>query len=375
MVLKEHKGYWTIFYYDRVKKYTRKKSTGLKATQQLKALAKDKLKKFQLNYLKDKLNFKVTGSIKLSEGLELFFSSRELRPKTQEIYKLAVDHFIEAVGDKEVNIIDRKDYAAFIKYVSNKSQNSRSIWTRHLRSLWNYFLQPDEDIPELKYAEQNIIKVVPEKQKPPKPILDEDLTDILNELKKKITSSDKRLSRDQYYFVAFILNTGVRISTALEFKWEDINWGEGFINLKNVKINGNIFQFPLTEEVLTLLKEYGIQKTGKVFPYSSTDSIKFWYRTQKDLKLEQHYGIHRTRKTFLSKMARKIPIDKLSAVTDTDPKTLRKYYVQHEIKEIGKEMDAVKVYDLGDSKRDSKSGKAVPDRTKKTANSSNKRKK
>jgi integrase len=134
------------------------------------------------------------------------------------------------------------------------------------------------------------------------------------------------LKAEHQVIVDLLLATGIRISTALALTKQDI--GEDFINFKNVKVN-RVFQFPLTNNIRNILSQLDL-------PLNSSFE-RAWYRTTKKLNLR--YGIHQLRKTFLSNMANKgLSIDELSAITNTDVKTLRKYYVQMDLKKIGEKL-------------------------------------
>ncbi len=105
---------------------------------------------------------KLKKDLKLSEGYEKFKESRSipgmknyLKQKTLTTYSLAVDHFIICLNDKWIYQYTEDDYAKLLFYFEEKglSINSRSIYTRSLKTLWKWFN-------EQSYTKKNIITAI-----------------------------------------------------------------------------------------------------------------------------------------------------------------------------------------------------------------------
>ena len=334
--LTEIKGYYYIKYYDTNKHYTRTKTTSLKTTPGNRSAANKILKEFTINLHSGKLlkdfGIKPTSQITLQAALDEYLQLKRFKPNTNQLYNLAVNHLKKVITSEAVASITVKDYTKLLNRFDNKilAQNSQSIYTRHLKALWKYFV-------EKGYASENIITRIKSTHKIPQPIPPKDLEKILNELNSKE-------NKQQYHLIKFLLLTGVRISTALALNWRDVRLKDGFIYFKNVKMEGKEFPFPITRDLKKLLREMGPKLGGRVFIYKSKNSLRFWSRAQDDLKLKNKYGLHQLRKTFTSIMVNNnISLDDLSELTNTDPRTLKKYYAKRDLMRIKRKVEAVKL--------------------------------
>lgn len=331
-VLETYKGYYYIKFYDADKGYTTRRTTGLKATAGNKTPATRRLREFNKTYtggthqLLDKKQLRIS----LDDALDEYLDIKLLRPKTCEVYRLAVNHFKSVLQSSLVASISKTDYRRLLKRFDDRmlSQNSRSMYLRHLRALWKYFVK-------CGYAQENIITKIKYVDKAPEPIAPADLTKILNYLYSK--------SKKQYYIIKFLTLTGSRISTALVLDWKDINWKVNEIRLRNIKINQQPFLFPLTRELKKLFQEMGTKLGGNVFGYKSRFGLIFWRRMydDKEFKVKRKYTLHQLRKTFYSEMVNSgISLDDLGKVTNTDTRTLKKHYAKLDLQRIQKQLEA-----------------------------------
>jgi integrase len=113
--------------------------------------------------------------------------------------------------------------------------------------------------------------------------------------------------------------------------------------MNNVKVHGRDFTFPITPAIKEILhRRIGNRKSGKVFTYKSTESLKFWSRMMDKLGIE-HFGMHSTRKTMITdNLAAGTSISELALITNTDPRTLQKHYNAPEIRKIGDKLISYK---------------------------------
>lgn len=275
-------------------------------------------------------------SFLLSEGLDFFLASKpDLAEKTKEVYDLSTTHFIRACSDKKINTYFDTDYIDLINYLNKKgfAQASKSIFTRHLSAMWNYFIKK-------QLAEKNIIVKIKSTKANSMPIPYKDMQRMFRYYRQK--------NQDQYYFVYFLLLTGMRPSSAILIKWENIKFEQEYIDVRNVKGKRD-FLFPLHTELKKMFVEMGIKKKGKVFIYSITPN--FFNKDCKLLFLRGNIGYKYTfsqlRNTFSSWLANKgVNLGSLQTLLDhTDQKITKKHYTQLKLVYLKKEIEQVKFKD------------------------------
>jgi integrase len=341
-------GYLYRSYWNKTKGYTCKESLHLKDSQNNRRIAQKIIRKYQINkldnYIEDTVNY-----IRLSRALAEFLEFKNLKPKTAQIYKQAAAHLITVAGDKYIQQYTHKDYAALLKYFrtpkkilldyrSNKNdkkfitkslaQNSQAIYTRTLKALFNYYLKH-------KHIQENIIEAIPSAEAKPTPIDEDDLTKILNVLKKY---------PHQYALTYFLVNTGIRKSTALELCWDDIDWENKLIKFRNIKVKGKEYTFPLIPRLQDLLKSMDVKKSGKVFPYKNDYGLIFFKRAQNGLALKRTYSIHKLKHTFVSQLVNAgMSLEDVSELTNTSLRTLKKNYLKMDKSRIADKLQSIKI--------------------------------
>lgn len=319
----------------------------------------------------------------LSEGYKEFKidksvpgSKERLKEKTLINYTIAVDHMIAACGDKKIyKYSGEKDYVALLHYfealdlpgktiihkdgkvektTKKMSQNSRSIYTRSLRALWNYFCDKN-------YAARNIIEPVDPEDKDPNPIPLDEMFSIVNYFR------DDLKNPCHYHLVYFMLLTGCRPSSAMVQLKEDIDLKRKVIKIKNVKTgkkkNKEYFQFPIYKELKLLLEEMGVKQgdTGRLFhqfklnELNYTYPLSFWERGIKSLKIgkkvQQYYIMKQIRPTTASFMINVLKVDAFTVqklLDHTDIKITDKHYIKKKISESRKLMDDFNLNDFID---------------------------
>lgn len=323
-----------IKYYDKISGKHKEFSTGINATKEGWAEAKRLLKQFkQQEDLNEKYAEMVSSKI-LSEGIREFLEIKRLKPKTIEIYNTVRRILIDVCGDKNVKDYGQGDYKKILLFFDKKnySRNTQGIYSSHMHTLFEYFK-------EMNYLQKNPIKVIKRQTKQPESIDDSDLQVILRHLYVKG-------KKEQYYLIMFLLITGFRISSALELRWENVDWENEFIVAPNVKKDRTFF-FPITEDLKELLKQIGIKKEGRIFSYSR-DGLKFYWRLQKQLLnnpngslIKKMYSMHQLRKTFITKLLEKgVPVHTVKALADhSNISTTINYYASVNVKKMKEELD------------------------------------
>jgi len=341
-------GHLYLSYWNKSKGYTCKESLHLKDTQLNRRIAQKIIAEKKLIYADGYVEVSV-NYIKLSKALQEFLEYKNPKTKTAITYKLAVNHLITVAGDKFIQDYTHKDYVMLLKYFrtpkkiivdtrSKKdekktitkalSQNSQAIYTRTLKSLFNYFLKH-------KYIQENIIEAVPTAEAKPTPIDEDDLIKIMQVLKKY---------PHQYALTYFLVNTGIRKSTALDLQWQDIDWENKFIKFRNIKVKGKEYTFPLIPRLQEILKTLTIKKTGKVFPYKNDYGLIFFKRAQKNLELKNHYSIHKLKHTFVSQLVNAgMSLEDVSELTNTSLRTLKKNYLKMDKNRIAEKLQSIKI--------------------------------
>ncbi|MHB1688247.1 MAG: tyrosine-type recombinase/integrase [Ignavibacteriaceae bacterium] len=315
-IFKKNNMLW-MRYYDKKRGYTVPLSLRLKDTRENRRKANDIKRQFEAdlingNSLRENSN---NNSIKFSDAVEIFYSQRNMESNTKRIYEYAKEKFISAVGDiriKEYSELDNLDFQNYLKK-SKLTINTRSIITRHVSAYFNYFKKRE-------WIKQNFITTIAEKEMPIVIINDSDINELLDYIKPR--------NLDAYLFVKILQLTGMRKSSALELRWENIDFNEKIIYVNNVK-KDRTFPFPLTDEIENVLKEYGVKISGKIFNYSE-DGLKFWYRYQYKLWNENRYAMHQLRKTFITKLIdEKYTLYDVATLADhRNIETTRKHYAK-----------------------------------------------
>ncbi len=281
------------------------------------------------------LGIKLKKQLLLSEGLDEFLKTKpDLAKKTIEAYELSATHMIRCCKDKYIHNYFDKDYIALINYFNKKgfSEASKSIFTRHLSAMWNYFVNQG-------YCEKNIIIKIKSTKTNAEPITFKDMQHLLRYYKEK--------NFKQYSIVYFLLLTGFRPSTALALKWENVKFDRGIIRARNVK-GKRFFVFPIHKELENLLSEMGPKRSGYIFDYKRTDSLKFFRVDTKKLFLRgvigNKYTIYQLRNTFSSWLANKgMDIGVLQTLLDhTDGRITKKHYTTYEMQHLKKQIEKVK---------------------------------
>ena len=276
-------------------------------------------------------------------------SKKFLKEKTLTNYKLIVNHFIECCGDLPIYKYQESHYTKLLFYFEEKdlSKNSRSIYTRSLHALWNFFITK-------LYTNKNIIESLDPEEKDPAPIPYEDMYTIIKTLRK----DDKY--PHHYWIVYFMLLTGCRPSSAIVQLKEDIDFTRKQISIRNIKAgerkNKNYYRFPLYKELELLLKEMNVQPgdSGRLFDMYTvaegnyTWSLSFWKRMSKSLysanRICRQYTLKQIRPTLASFLINILNMDIFSVKKLLDHANIKvtdKHYVDFNVSKTRKELDAI----------------------------------
>lgn len=338
-------GFWYFSYRDIINGKTKAVSTRLVATKQNKSLAIQRENEYK-KILQEENSIYSSTTITLPQLLQLYIKtkhSKELANSTIRSYSLAIDHFVKACGEIEVNRYSKADYTKFLVYLNSVitdkgtslSVDTISLYTRNLHALFNFAI-------EQELIQKNIIKVTPRGEKDIETITDEDFNQLLNYFK------ERKRNRKHYYILQFAFLTAFRKSTIAALNWEHIDFPGGFITAPNIKGKRNVL-FPLTSDILRILDSYGIKQSGSVFGLKDGESFKFFDRAIK--KLGMNYTFHQIRKTGITAW-----IDMETSIFDVqqlamhkDVKTTSKYYTKVNMNRIKEDLQKKKDQKLSES--------------------------
>lgn len=378
-VRKESPFYW-IRYYDKYEQIDSRKRKSIntkiqvtesdwkryKESQQLAGTPelRNKLKSFRDGL--NNRNIEIQSGVKLRhdktllDGYEEFKqfrsvpgSKKEVKLKTLGNYKLAVDHFVSCSGNKLIYKYTDKDYVALLNFFEGKnlSRNSRSIYTRALKTLWAYFVQKS-------YTLKNIIEPVEAETKDPDPIPLDDMFTIVEYFK-----ADTDYPH-HYFIVYFMLLTGCRPSSAIMQAKEDIDFKRKVITIKNVKSGRRkgkeFYKFPLYRELEQLLRLMKADKgTGRLFsmysvvPEHYTWPLSFWKRGMASLvkgkKISKAYSLKQIRPTLASYLINKLKMDIYTVkklLDHSDVKITDNHYIDFRVDNVRKELDEIGLKDF-----------------------------
>lgn len=295
-----------------------------------------------------KLNYQKTFNDGFSDFL--YFHSipdtkDELKQNTITLYNIVAKLFLKVCSDKPISEYTEKDYTKFLYYLDEVklSQNTKSIYTTHLKAIWSFFLSKN-------YCKINLIIKIPAKIKDPAPIPSNDLQIILNHLR----SHSEHIY--QYNLIMFMLLTGCRPSSAIVQTAENIDYNNNVIRIVNVKTGKrkgkDYYNFPLYSALRSLLLEINV-KSGRLFhqfginELDYTSSLKFWQRAQSTLlkynQISRKYTLKQLRPTFASYCINILQMDIYTVqklLDHSDIKVTNQHYILHDISNAKNKLDA-----------------------------------
>lgn len=256
------------------------------------------MKKLKMNYKNDK-NFK--------DGFEEFIlncRSRNLRDGTinhyEQSYRQIVKYFDEytLLSDIDKNVFEN----FIIKSRKNNNINSQTLYTysRDLKTIINFFIS-------MEYTSKFKIILPKVDNHPIETYSDEDLRKML---KKPNLKKCKFIEYRDYVITSFFLSTGIRLTSLINIKIEDLNINEECVNIIHTK-NRKALTIPLNNEILKIVKEFLTYRQynddkdylfcnifGNQLTKSALTQTLVLYNKNRGI---EHTGIHRLRHTFAKK--------------------------------------------------------------------------
>lgn len=322
------RNYYYLDFYDESGKRHRK-SLGLKASKKnrKKALLEKKKIEYELEagVYKERQKRIENRNKLLNQGFDEFITSRkEPSIETVKDYTFAFKKILDHFGNIPINKVTTDGIADLENELRKKvSENSIASYFKKLKVIFNYFNSAG-------LIKINPIPTYQMRIEEPLTIPRKDLEEILLKLKHR--------NRKHYRVVALLLLTGLRISELILLNFDDIDFRENIILIRNGKGHRDD-RFPLYEDLREfLIKEYP-KKEGRLFDYKNRNSMKFFY---KFLKAEGYpaYNFHSLRKTFISKLINSgmSVYDVMTLARHKSIKTTLKHYTTAELSRMGKEI-------------------------------------
>ena len=309
-----------IYYHHNNKAY--RESLKLTDTKQNRRLAEELLLQKKLE-LRRSTHYRSTNNILLSDASNLFILDKKSETRHTNNYLVALKHFADFLQtDMPARSITEKHIKQFRNTLTNKSEHTVKNYLDHLKVFFKYLLKEG-------YIDKNPVTIK--------------LTPFVKNINIYIDKDYRKLklylyihNKEQYRFIHFLYLTGFRRSEALNIKWQDVDFRDKIIRLKNTKEH-RIDIFPLYPELLQFLQQFK-KKDGRIFNYSK-DGLKFYQRALDRLNLPK-YSLHDLRRKFGTRMAEKglSPYELTKIMRHRSIKTSMKYYINIDIRDIGNKM-------------------------------------
>ncbi len=261
----------------------------------------------------------------LCEGFEEFIGLRKnLSVATIESYNYSFKNVVNLFGDAKIRDIDEAKMEQLERLLKTRiSENSVASYFNKLKVIFEYFKSQ-------RYIEVNPVPDRQMKIEEPLAFERKQIEDILSKLKKK--------NRKHYRVVALLTLTGMRISELLRLSFDDIDFKENIMVIRNTK-GRREDKFPLYEELREFLLNEFPNREGFLFDYKSKDSMKFF---KKFLIKEGYfdYNFHNLRKTFISKLVNSgmNVFDVMKLARHRNINTTLKHYTASELARMGDEI-------------------------------------
>lgn len=342
----------------------------LKGTPEVRAFAEAFRKGVHEIWIQNRLKVKLGYQVILSDAFKEFVIERSIPGKKDQLrersilnYRIAIEHMIEACGDREVHTYTQEDFHRLLHYfedykfkgvtekdgsVSHKilSQTTRSIYVRTLKSLWASFIKKG-------LAREQIFENLRVQDADPEPIPLHDMWKILHQLK------DNTNYPNAYAIIRFLFLTGCRVSSAMVQLKENIDFNEKTIRIQNVKSGRRkgreFYLFPLYGELEFLLREeMGVKPgdTGRLFGHFKineldyTSPLGFWDRLMTTLTkcghIKKRYTLKQIRSTAASYFINNLRFDiyRVKKLLDhSDIKVTERNYIRYDVELVRQVLD------------------------------------
>lgn len=287
---------------------------------------------------------RVDNSSKLIEDgfKEFLITKRAMKKSTLLHYQNAFDKFIKYSGNVRIKEFSKDKIEQIILCVQEEiigdkekgkriSGNTVASYITKIKVMFGYFKAKG-------YCDENPIPRLTMKPKKIVVMNDKEIAAILDGLRTTKKEYLKEQAKQHYRVVAILLMTGLRISECLALNFDDLDFRDNLMRIKNEKTD-RIDYLPLYPELREFILSEWKEREGTLFHYKSRHSLKFF---EIFLKREgfPNYTFHTLRKTFISKLINSglSVYDVMTLARHKDLKTTLKHYTAAELQRMGKQI-------------------------------------
>lgn len=279
----------------------------------------------------------------LEEGFKEFLQTkRGMKQSTISHYHNSFDKLLKYTGNIRIKDLTKEKIEQILLCVQEEiigdkehgkriSGNTIASYFTKLKVVFGYFKDKG-------YCEDNPIPRLHMKPKKIVVMSDKEIETVLNKLKTTNKKHLEEVSRQHYRLISILLLTGLRISECLALSFDDIDFKDNLLRVKNEKTDRTDY-LPLYPELRDFILSEWTERDGFLFHYKSRHSLKFFERF---LKKEgfPNYTFHTLRKTFISKLINSgmSVYDVMTLARHKDLKTTLKHYTAAELQRMGKQI-------------------------------------
>ncbi len=333
---------WRIQYYDRILGLRKSISTNTNDKAIAKRILKDFQAKLRLGMIQEQI--KTTDkSLMLADLCEQYLKNKLRKEKTLSLYRIAIKHLIDSIGDKNAAQLNMNDYNVFLKHLQDRvkvnsfaktistklSVNSIATYTLRIYAIMKW--AKDNELIKINYFKKTQLE-----QKEVRIIAKDELKKIFDEL----------LNTKYYETFRTIYLLALRANEVRELKTKDFDLKALKVQIMNIK-GKRIDLLPIISDTIKHIKNI-IKRPEPIFGETYDEMKCAWYRVMKKTNLD--YSIHdlrRTRGTELAEIGINPYYLKLYMRHD-NIKTTEKYYINVNREKMRLEMnEAVRVRHSG----------------------------
>lgn len=250
-------------------------------------------------------------SITLQESMQDYITSRKhaLKAKTIRDYQIIFNSYLSEWANKELVNITRSMVVKKHTTIGNKSIYRANATMRLLRAIFNFAMSEYEDSNDIPIISHNPVQKIKRnwfKESVRTNIIEpNDLKDwftAVNALPNdKSNITHKNTSETVRDYLVLLLFTGLRPSEGINLEWDNIDFKNKLLNIKDTK-NREDHTIPLTKYIVDLLKARNKSSLGRfVFPgYNPDKALVSPNRQVKKVINESdvQFLLHDLRRTF-----------------------------------------------------------------------------
>ncbi len=305
-------------------------------------------------------------SITLQKVMDDYLSSKRnnLKKKTAADYQILFNGYLSEWKSKKLVEITRPMVDKKHKAIGIKTIYRANAVMRLLRALFNYAIGEYEDSNNIPVIVHNPVQKISHnkswfKEKVRTNIIKpNDLQDwffaVHNLSNCKTNANYKNTSETVSDYLILLIFTGLRFSEGINLEWDDIDFKNSTLNVKNTK-NHKDHTLPLTDYIVKLLKKRQ-EKSKGIFVFSGSNPNKALVNPNRQIKkVVGNSGIqftaHDLRRSFTtyadSLEIKHTTIKRLINHTDND--VTSKHYIQPSIERLRGPMQQITNYILGEA--------------------------